>query len=53
MITCCQCDRSIAGHKWGKIQSEGWFFSKNGSAYCPDHIPDWVDKWRAGKARES
>jgi hypothetical protein len=27
--------------------SEGWFQKKDGDAWCPDHIPEWVAKWRA------
>lgn len=23
-----------------------WFFMKDGTAFCPDHIPEWVEEWR-------
>lgn len=47
MIKCSQCDRTVPGHRWGKIKADLWFFSKDGTAYCPDHTPDWVADWRA------
>jgi hypothetical protein len=24
----------------------GWYFSKDGVAFCPTHIPSWLKKWR-------
>ena len=35
--------------KWGNIRAAdaGWFHAKDGTAYCPKHIPKWVRKWRA------
>lgn len=49
--TCTQkgCARSVRlNHKWDhiKAQSEGWFFQKDGSSWCPEHTPDWVEEWR-------
>lgn len=49
LIKCTDCDRTVAGHRWGKIKASDWFFGKDGSAYCPDHVPSWVSVWRAGK----
>lgn len=42
------CGRSFKRHRWGNIQAhnEGWFEQKDGTAYCPDHVPDWVAGWR-------
>ena len=50
---CCLadgCPNTIKNHAWGKIKAEGWFFSRDGSAYCPEHVPEWVDAWRASKS---
>jgi len=44
------CEAKIKNHAWGKIRAEGWFFQRNGKAYCPDHLPEWVDKWRGKRA---
>lgn len=43
------CLRTYKRHKWGviKAHNEGWFFQKNGDVYCPEHVPEWVAKWRA------
>jgi hypothetical protein len=41
-----ECDQKIKDHMWGRIKATGWFFQKDGSAYCPDHIPEWVPAWR-------
>lgn len=48
------CEKSIRLHMWGKAEAyaEGWFFQKNGDLWCPDHLPDWVSKWRAKKKAE-
>lgn len=52
-IHCAQpdCEAWIRNHAWDKIK-KGWFFLKNGEAFCPDHIPSWVAAWRAKKARK-
>jgi hypothetical protein len=46
------CDESHKDHRWGKIKagSSGWFMSKDGSSWCPKHIPDWVKEWRVKNA---
>lgn len=42
------CMESIPAHKWGQIkEGADWFFKKDGDAWCPKHIPDWVEEWRA------
>lgn len=42
------CDKKYKDHSWGKIKAggKGWFFQKDGTAYCPEHVPDWVEEWR-------
>lgn len=25
----------------------GWFTQKDGQVWCPKHVPDWVEGWRA------
>jgi hypothetical protein len=50
VITCSCCDRTVANHRWGKIKATGWFFAKDGTAYCPEHVPEWVQKWRETRA---
>lgn len=51
---CCapDCDASFRGSKFDAIRAseEGWFFSKSGDAYCPEHVPVWVPAWRARQA---
>jgi hypothetical protein len=51
MIKCSfeGCTNAIKDHLWGHIKAEGWFFKRNGDAWCPDHIPAWVAKWRKNK----
>lgn len=45
------CENSFAPHKWGNMEAQrlGWFLQRNGDAWCPDHIPDWVAEWRKKK----
>lgn len=45
-IQCNGCDTQIPNHRWGKIKAEGWLFRKDGTAWCPDHLPEWVVEWR-------
>ena len=46
-----ECTETVRNHYWGRVKS-GWFFQKDGSAWCPAHIPEWVAEWRARKAAE-
>lgn len=50
MITCYVpgCENQIKDHYWGKVKS-GWFLQKDGTAYCVEHIPEWVEKWRSAQ----
>lgn len=59
MGDCCECDAEIAPNpgtgrigKWNimRAEKEGWFFQKDGTAYCPKHVPAWVPAWRANRA---
>lgn len=55
MITCAHEGCPASGHKnhyWGRVRAhdEGWFIQKDGTAWCPDHTPEWVAEWRAKKA---
>ena len=48
------CERGFKAHHWGSIKatSEGWFQQKDGTVWCPDHVPAWVAQWRARKTEE-
>lgn len=48
------CEANYRAHQWGttKAAAEGWFFQKDGTAWCPEHVPAWVEQWRAEKAEE-
>jgi hypothetical protein len=48
-VECQVCTAKTPGHNWGKrkAQAEGWFFTRDGKAYCPVHNPPWVAEWRA------
>jgi len=50
-IGCSQegCERWIKNNAWAKIKAEEWLFQKDGTAWCPDHLPGWVAEWRARK----
>ncbi|WP_157533939.1 MULTISPECIES: hypothetical protein [Microbacterium] len=37
---------TIADERWAMTKSD-WFFQRNGAAFCPDHLPEWVPEWRA------
>ena len=47
-----ECEAQFDDHYWGKVKAgdEGWFFQKDGTNWCPLHIPDWVEAWRRNKA---
>lgn len=50
---CAKCTAWIPGSKWDTIRAAeiGWFFQKDGTAYCPEHVPAWVPGWRVRRAR--
>lgn len=41
-----RCMNTIRNHCWGKIRADGWFFTKAGKDFCPEHVPVWVEAWR-------
>ena len=51
---CCICHTKIEPGASGRVSKwlvmkagrEGWFFQRDGTAYCPEHVPDWVEGWR-------
>lgn len=52
--SCATCLKHADVHnKWDAIKRvrEGWFFPRDRSdpAYCPDHLPAWVGRWRERK----
>lgn len=57
MTECAQpdCLASHPAHQWGnkRAESEGWFHQKNGTAWCPAHVPQWVAEWRAKRKARS
>lgn len=46
------CSRQFKLTHWDSISAgnEGWFQKKNGEAWCPEHIPEWVSTWRERQA---
>jgi hypothetical protein len=46
-----KCAATYIPHNWGtrKAQREGWFMQKNGDSWCPKHVPEWVEAWRASR----
>lgn len=30
-----------------RATTAGWHHAKDGTAYCPNHVPKWVRTWRA------
>lgn len=54
MIACTHEGCTAGGfkdHYWGRVRAHdaGWFIQKNGDTWCPEHIPEWVEEWRARK----
>jgi len=45
------CAERLADHAWGRIKADGWFQQKDGTIWCPEHIPDWVAEWRARRGK--
>lgn len=51
-----QCDNDFPNHKQGNIAANkaGWFQGRwDGVSWCPEHLPPWVEAWRAKKAKKS
>lgn len=49
------CPQEIKNNAWAKTKAHaaGWFFQREGAAYCPDHTPEWVEEWRKKKAKNA
>lgn len=49
------CTQAVLNHRWAHLraQTDGWFFQRNNTAWCPDHVPDWVPAWRAKRDEEN
>ena len=49
-VTCADtnCAAKHPGGKWGNIRAArgGWFECRDGTSYCPKHVPKWVRKLR-------
>jgi hypothetical protein len=56
-LTCARknCTESVPGSRWHMIhaQGAGWFFQKDGTSWCPRHVPRWVRGWRARRERHA
>jgi hypothetical protein len=48
-----ECEASFPDHRWGAIRAtgDGWFIGRDGTAWCPAHVPSWVERWRARRAQ--
>lgn len=42
-----ECTARYKNHRWGRIKADDWFHQKDGTSWCPEHIPEWVEEWRA------
>lgn len=53
-MRCIVCNTSVPDSKWDNIRahSAGWFEQKDSTAYCPVHVPAWVQKWRTRHVRQ-
>lgn len=40
------CENTHKKHKWGYIKAGDWMHQKDGTSWCPEHLPDWVKSWR-------
>jgi len=48
------CEETYRPHMWGSIKAHdrGWFLQKDGTAWCPQHVPEWVAEWREREAKK-
>ena len=46
------CTAAHANHYWGSVKAAGWFHGRDGTAWCPEHLPAWVGPWRQRQARK-
>jgi hypothetical protein len=48
------CSLMCPHNMWGQIKAHpDWFFGRDGKAFCPDHLPEWVPGWRARKKEQT
>ena len=49
------CEESVNNHYHARAAAHeaGWFQQKDGTFWCPEHVPEWVADWRARKKSES
>lgn len=40
------CGRTVKNNRWARTKATGWFFTRDGRAFCPNHVPAWVPAWR-------
>lgn len=47
------CPAAFRDHAWGatKAHKDGWFHGKDGNSFCPEHVPEWVEAWRARRKK--
>lgn len=47
------CTNTHKKDRWNnsKAEKEGWFFQKYNIAWCPEHVPSWVEGWRKSKEK--
>jgi hypothetical protein len=45
-VTCQKCPNNHPGSKWHTIRAAdaGWYHTKDGQAFCPNHRPRWAGK---------
>lgn len=43
----CETNHPSSRFDDSKAVSEGWFHQRDGTAWCPEHLPEWVAEWRA------
>lgn len=51
-VVTCAAQGCVASHnndRWSRVRAHeaGWFESRRGGSFCPEHVPDWVAGWRA------
>lgn len=50
---CGRSFRNTGRHAKIRARDDGWFEQRDGTWWCPDHIPDWVASWQARKAAQA
>lgn len=49
-----KCKKKYGGGRWDFVRASegGWLLQRDGTSWCPDHIPDWYGAWAAQKDLE-